>query len=429
MGSDIGQLTDAISVAEFTRGIRSVLEGNFPHVRVFGEVIGLARPRSGHIYLTLKDCTGEDAQVSVMIWRDRAQALRFPLEDGLLVVVQGHLAVYPPRGSYQVVAAKVEPAGQGTLLLAFERLKQKLLNEGLLDPARKKALPPMPREIGVITSPSGAAIHDVLRSIYRRFPARVRIFPSRVQGEGSADDVVSALDAVDRYRGPLDVVILARGGGSLEDLWTFNEEKVARRVALCSRPTISAVGHEVDVTLVDLVADLRAQTPTEAGELVVPDYRQLGATVGDLGQRLRQALSRRHRESWNGVQQEFHRLRQASPEARLLRTTEELKRVGSALRKGLYNRLREWQDSLSISGEKLEALSPYSVLKRGYSITLKSAESSREPDESPVVHPRTVLRKATEVEIGEELSIVLGEGEVDVRVLRIRSTHETGSEQ
>lgn len=411
------QVQDAVSVGQITRDIRAVLEGTFPHVRVFGEVVGLARPRSGHIYLTLKDCTGEDdAQISVVIWRDRAQALRFPLEDGMLVVVQGHVALYPPRGAYQIIAASVQPAGQGTWLVAFERLKEKLLREGLFEAERKRPLPFMPREIGIITSPTGAALHDVLRSLFRRFPAAVRVFPSRVQGEGSADEIVAALDAVDAYQGPLDLVILARGGGSLEDLWTFNEERVVRRVAECTRPTIAAVGHEVDVTLVDLVADVRAQTPTEGGEIAVPDYRQLVAAAVEDGTRLCRAFERCHRDAWNRSVQWRQRLLQASPESRLRHASERLQMLGSALQKSLYNRFREWDDLLAISGEKLEALSPFSVLKRGFSV-VRHPESGEELPSGAARGPR-IVRSATEVEVGDELQILLGAGKLDVRVLR-----------
>ena len=396
----------ALSVGELSAQIRDLLQGTFSRVRVHGEIVGLARPGSGHIYFSLKDDSGvADAKISAVLWRDRARRLRLSLEDGLKVTVEGRISVFEPRGVYQIVVDQVSPAGRGALLVALERLKEKLQTEGLFDPARKRPLPFLPRCIGLITSPSGAAVRDVLQSLHRKFPSHVRIFPVRVQGEGSATEIVAALKAIARQPRLVDAVILARGGGSLEDLWTFNEEKLVRAVASCPVPTISGVGHEADGTLVDLVADVRAQTPTHAGDLVVPNMLQLAATVQDGGGRLRAAGERQLR----GVSERLADLRgrylRASPEQRIRLGLERLQVLSDALKKALYNRLRQWEDQLLIFGEKLDALSPLRVLGRGYSLVRTDAGE--------------IVRQVSQLLIDQRLRILLGEGEVDVRIVEI----------
>lgn len=402
--------TDALSVGELTTAIRGLLEDAFGRVRVHGEVVSLARPGSGHVYFHLKDEDGREngARVSAVLWRDRARRLRFLLEEGQRVVVEGRLTVYAPRGTYQIVAESVRPAGQGALLLALERLKERLRRDGLFDVGRKRPLPPFPRRIGLITSPGGAAIRDVLRSIHRKFPAHVRIIGARVQGEGAADEIVRALRVFGRHRDLVEVVILARGGGSLEDLWTFNEERLVRAIAECPLPIITGVGHEIDVTLADLAADVRAQTPTHAGELVVPDFRQLGGALGEGRRRLLRALGRQVRGARDGVVGLGNRLRRAGPERELGRLQTELGRRACALKKGLYNRLREWEDRTTRFGEKLEALSPLGVLRRGYSV-IRTPEGR-------------IVRTVTEVHGGDHLILLLADGEVDARALAARKS-------
>ncbi len=401
---------EALSVSEFTRQVKQLLEGAFSRAVVYGEVIGLSRPASGHLYFTLKDeRDGEKAQIAVVMWRDRAAKLRFPLDDGLLVVVEGRMTVYEPRGSYQIVAESVRPAGQGTLLLALERLKERLWKEGLFDPARKRPIPFLPRSIGIITSASGAAVHDVLKSIFRKFPAAVRLLPVRVQGEGSAEDIVSAFQILARQPDLVEVAILTRGGGSLEDLWTFNEEKVVRAVAAAPVPVISAVGHEVDVTLSDLAADVRAQTPTQAGELVVPDLGQILEALDNLRRRLEADISRKLEARFK----EAAHLGRSISIQRLFELAaghfEEVGRLGEALKKTLYNRLREWEDLFLLNTEKLSALNPLNILRRGYSMTMT-------PDGK-------VIRSVSSVKIGEEIAVVLAEGELGARVSAIRPSH------
>ncbi len=415
-GVSVSSPPDALSVGELTRRIRRILEGSFTAVRVHGEVVGLKRAGSGHIYFTLKDDSDDaDAQIAAVLWRSSVTRLRFALEDGLRVVVEGRLAVYPPRGTYQIVAERVRPAGQGTLLLALERLRARLWQEGLFDPGRKRPIPFLPDRIALVTSPDGAAVHDVLRSIYRKFPAWVRLLPVRVQGEGAADDIVEALELLGRVPAMADVAILARGGGSLEDLWTFNEERVARAVAACAVPTICGVGHEIDVTLADLAADVRAQTPTHAGELVVPHLGEIGGLLTEGARRLGDALERRVERLEHEVDRAGRVLASRSPADTLERLRLTVESLGTTLQKTLYNRFREWEDQLLLHGEKLRALGPLDVVRRGYSLVVDSAGR--------------VVRSVDEVAEGEELTVVLTEGELRVRVVerrRDRSFPERG---
>ena len=256
------------TVSELTGRIKATLERGFAEVALRAEVSNVARPRSGHIYLVLKD---DAAQVRAVLWKTEAQRLVFDLVDGLAVTVWGKLAVYAPRGEYQVTIRKIEPEGIGALELAFRQTVARLAAEGLFDPERKRPLPRFPRRIVVVTSPSGAAVRDLLQVIGRRWRASdILIAPARVQGVGAAEEVAEAIALANRVAGA-DLVILARGGGSLEDLWAFNEEIVARAIVGSALPVVTAIGHEVDLTIADLAADRRALTPSEAGELCVPD--------------------------------------------------------------------------------------------------------------------------------------------------------------
>ncbi|HXX64370.1 MAG TPA: exodeoxyribonuclease VII large subunit, partial [Bacteroidota bacterium] len=278
---------EPLTVTELTRHIKQVLELGFPQLSVQGEVSNFKRHTSGHVYFTLKD---EGAQLSCVLWRSRAATMHFLPGDGLKVVASGRISVYEVRGSYQLDVQSIRPVGVGELQAAFERLKKKLAEEGLFDEARKRALPPFPRRIGIITSATGAVLHDMMNVFRRRFPSlEVILSAVRVQGAGASEEIVQALDAFNEF-GPPDVVILARGGGSLEDLWPFNEEPVARAIARSRAPVVSAVGHETDFTIADFVADLRAPTPSAAAELVVPDRRELLENVSDSWYRMHQAV-------------------------------------------------------------------------------------------------------------------------------------------
>ncbi len=283
-----------LTVSEITGAIKRTLEAGFGRVSVRGEISGLRRPASGHLYFTLKD---SDAQLRTVMFRGAAIGLRFLPADGVEVVAEGELSLYEPRGDLQLIVRRMVPSGLGALMQAFEALKRRLAGEGLFDPARKRPLPLFPRVIGIVTSPTGAAVRDLVHVIARRWPpAEIVLAPARVQGEGAAEEIAAALGRLDRWGGA-DVLIVGRGGGSLEDLWAFNEEPVVRAIAACRTPTVSAVGHEIDVTLADLAADLRAATPSAAAELVVPDRievaRALAAAAAKMAARLTRELGER----------------------------------------------------------------------------------------------------------------------------------------
>ena len=291
-----GRSDDApLTVSALTQLIkRAIVEHLPPTVSVTGELSNVSRPASGHLYFTLKDASSE---LRCVMWRSAASRLRFRPEDGLEIVATGGVDVYEPRGQYQFYARKLEPKGVGELELAFRQLRERLEREGLFDPAKKKPLPEYPQRLAVVTSPTGAAIRDIIKTIRRRFPCvTLSLWPVRVQGEGAAEEIAAGIKALNRLApqlGGIDLMIVGRGGGSLEDLWAFNEEVVARAIAASRIPVISAVGHEVDVTISDLVADVRAATPTAAAELAVPSLDEVLESVEAMTGRLRRAT--RHR--------------------------------------------------------------------------------------------------------------------------------------
>jgi exodeoxyribonuclease VII large subunit len=280
-----------LSVWEFTTQVKDLLESAFPEIWVAGEISNFARPQSGHCYLTLKD---DRAQLRAVLWRGTAARVRFDMHDGLEVICRGHLDLYAARGTYQLVIDDILPKGMGALELALRQLREKLAREGLFDPARKRPLPPFVRQIAVVTSPTGAAIRDFLQVLARRWRgANVLIVPARVQGDGAAEEIAAGIQIVNAMNRPVDCLVVARGGGSMEDLWSFNEEVVVRAIAASRIPVISAVGHEIDVTLSDLAADVRALTPSEAAELVAPASEDLLAGLRQYERRLAVALRSR----------------------------------------------------------------------------------------------------------------------------------------
>ncbi|MBI5378728.1 MAG: exodeoxyribonuclease VII large subunit [Nitrospirae bacterium] len=425
------------TVSALTRLLRESLEEAFPDVWVEGEVSNLRVPQSGHCYFTLKD---EGAQIRAVFFRNASRLLRFELLDGLAVIARGRVSVYAPRGEYQIVVEYLEPKGIGALQLAFEQLKERLAREGLFDPERKRPLPMLPRRVGIVTSPTGAALRDMLQILERRYAnLEILIYPVPVQGASAAPAIAQAVAELGE-RGDLDVLIVGRGGGSLEDLWAFNEEIVARAIAACSVPVISAVGHETDFTIADFVADLRAPTPSAAAELVIGRKEDLAATVATQRQRLALAFRRRF-EGWRlrlqgemralpDVGRALDRFRQRldelqerlaeapgrrfaqlrerlatrrgrleyqSPRARLERLRLALGEMRKGIRMAVTQRLRlarkEWE-GVSL---RLDALSPLAVLARGYSITRR-------------VPSQAVVRDASEVSPGEEVAICLHRG-------------------
>ncbi|UZK65740.1 exodeoxyribonuclease VII large subunit [Sphingomonas sp. M1-B02] len=292
-----GDNAAAMSVSELSSKLKRMVEGEFGHVRLRGEISGWKRAASGHAYLCLKDA---DAIIDGVIWRGAAAALAFAPQDGVEVIVTGKLTTYPSRSRYQIVIERMELAGEGALMALFEKLKAKLAGEGLFEASAKKSLPYMPRTIGVVTSPTGAVIRDILHRLADRFPSHVLVWPVKVQGEGSAAEIAAAIRGFDSIQpgGKIarpDLLIVARGGGSIEDLWAFNEEVVVRAIAACTIPVISAVGHETDTSLADFAADLRAPTPTAAAEIAVPVLADVRHTVATLALRT-ERCARRYQE-------------------------------------------------------------------------------------------------------------------------------------
>ncbi|HEX9886616.1 MAG TPA: exodeoxyribonuclease VII large subunit [Longimicrobiales bacterium] len=399
------------TVSQVNRAARLALEGGFRNLWVSGEVGSWTRAGSGHCYFTLKDRT---AQLRCVMWRTEAARLPMDPDEGMEVRVQGGLTVYEARGEYQLQVRRLEAAGEeGLWRLAFEKLRTRLDAEGLLAPERKRPIPRFPKAVGVVTSASGAALRDILTVIRRRAPwTRVVLRSARVQGEGAAVEVANALRALDRS-GLVDVVIVGRGGGSIEDLWAFNEEPVARAVAESSVPVISAVGHEVDVTISDLVADLRAPTPSAAAEAVVQDGRVLLDGLRVLPARLTRALRSAVERRRDLVARGRRRLEQGvalilEPRRRVVAEgTERLARGIMVLMEARRRRLAAFVD-------KLEALSPLATLRRGYAVAL--AEDGR------------VLRGVRQFREGAPFVLRVADGRVDCQTLATHSDSEDSGE-
>lgn len=380
-----------ITVTELNRRIKTLIERDLGTLWIEGEISNYRPASSGHIYFTLKD---EGSQIPVAFFKGQQRGLKCSLKDGLKVRVYGDITLYVERGQHQIVARAIEPAGQGDLQQAFEALKEKLMREGLFDPGRKRPLPFLPRHIGIVTSPTGAAIRDMLNILDRRFPnLHIVIAPVKVQGDGAAAEIARAIDLLNT-RSDLDVLIAGRGGGSIEDLWAFNEEVVARAIARSRLPVISAVGHEIDFTIADFVADLRAPTPSAAAELVVRPRADLESALRTLHFRLRQSLENRVLQ-WRGRlirasrSYVFHeprhvlrQYRQTLAGARLRLTgslrseyVERQQRVDeaqTALLNRMRARVREQSLVLQRLASQLRALGPRAVLERGYSITRRA---------------------------------------------------------
>jgi exodeoxyribonuclease VII large subunit len=396
------------TVSALTAEVKAVLEDSFPAIWVEGEISNFKHHTSGHMYFTLKDA---QAQIRGVMFRGHNRLLRFQPTDGLAVLVCGAVTVYERRGEYQITAEFMEPKGVGALHLAFEQLKAKLEAEGLFRDSRKRPLPLLPRKIGIVTSPTGAVIRDMLTIIARRFPGlEVLIHPVAVQGAGAAGEIAAALGRLGS-RADLDVLIVARGGGSLEDLWAFNEEIVARAVAACPIPVISAVGHETDVTIADFVADLRAPTPSAAAELVVAQRDELRQRVDEFTARGLSALQRVMAVRRSRVEMLGRHLLLLSPVARLARQADCLQ--------GLRRRLEAWWalfrtvrgERLARAAATLESLSPLGILGRGYSICF-------------ALPSRRILKATTEVDTGSAVAVRLHQGELECVVQAIHPVEE-----
>jgi exodeoxyribonuclease VII large subunit len=414
-----------LTVSELTTRLREVLEERFPAVWVEGEISNYRLYGSGHAYFTLKDA---DAQLHAALFRSRGRRIRFEPADGLHVLAFGSIEVYPQRGEYQLVVELLEPKGLGALQLAFEQLKARLQAEGLFDQARKRELPRFPRKIGIVTSTSGAAIQDMLRVIGRRFgELSIVISPCKVQGDGAAEDIAQALRDLNTL-GDVDVIIVGRGGGSIEDLSAFNEEVVARAIAGSKVPVVSAVGHEVDFTIADFVADLRAPTPSAAAELVVREKQAVVDTLVQLRARLERSAARPLRDLERRVDELTVRLRRgmrgevshashrATLATRALRASDPVARVTSGRHRleGLEARLiasfirrcDHARAGLQAAVARLDSLSPLAVLGRGYSLTRARTGE--------------FVRNASQVKAGDDVQVLLQQGSLDARVTATR---------
>lgn len=371
------------TVSEITNKIRSSLEHNFSNISIVGEISNIRRPNSGHIYLTLKD---KNAQLQAVVFRNTASKIKFELKDGMEVISFGSITVYEPRGQYQIIVDQIEPKGIGALQLAFQQLKEKLEKEGLFDISHKKPIPFIPGKIGIVTSPTGAAIKDILNIIERRFAnVEILLYPVKVQGDGAAEEIAEAIAELNKLP-DIDVIIVGRGGGSLEDLWAFNEEIVARSIYNSTIPVISAVGHEIDITIADLVADRRALTPSEAGELVVPQKDLLLDILEKCKSRLFQSLVNKIRllkDKLAGVASSYA-LRQ--PFDKLHRLQQRLDEFAQRLNLNITHTLNTEREKLLGIAGKLESLNPLNVLKRGYTIT------TRLEDNKPICFANSVSK-------------------------------------
>ncbi len=393
-----------LSVSDLTADLRRLLEDAFLCVWVGGEVSNFKKHASGHLYFTLKDA---EAQIRAVVWRSSAWRVRFQVKDGLEVIARGRVSVFPPRGEYQLVIDELQPKGMGALELALRQLKEKLFQRGWFDPKRKKRLPAYPRRIALVTSPSGAALKDMLRIIPRRWPvADILLCPVAVQGAGAAAEIAQAIRRLNELR-LAEVMIVGRGGGSLEDLWAFNEEIVAEAIFHSRIPVISAVGHQIDETIADLVADRRAATPSEAAELVVPDRVETSRCLADLRQRLTIGLRERLRAARKQVDALAQRRIFRQPYQWIRDNEQRLDewslRAGRAVRL-LLLRCRERVQS---HAAHLEGLSPLKVLGRGYSLTRREDGT-------------TLIRSADDVRVGERIATRLARGELLSRVEQVR---------
>lgn len=401
-----GHKADApLSISQLSWYLKQLVEEAVPRVWLEGEISDLSRPASGHFYFTLKD---DRSQIRAVVWRSTAQELKLSLKDGQSVICRGAVEVYPPRGTYQIVIDKIQPKGIGQLQLAFQELHKKLAKLGLFDPSRKKPLPKMPRRIGFVTSPTGAAIHDFLESadhIWSDF--HLYVIPVRVQGENAANEIARGIRLAQKMHPALDLLIVGRGGGSMEDLWCFNEEIVVRALAGCKLPTVSAVGHEIDVTLSDLAADVRAMTPSQAAQLVFPNRNEIESRLDQWERRIGSLTKNRIQRCKLLINNLASRSVLSKPHSLHQRRRQQVDDCEKQLRLA-FDRLNQLRrQRLGELARATEALSPLGVLQRGYSLTVN--ETGR------------TVRSARELETGERITTRLSEGIV---VSRVESTDD-----
>lgn len=387
------------TVSQLTRYIRELFEIDIrlQAVEVTGEISNFTRARSGHLYFTLKD---NEAQLKCVMWRSAADRMRFAPDNGDAVVAHGRISVYEASGVYQLYAERLEPAGRGDLALAFERLKQKLEDEGLFDPIYKKPLLPFPHKIGIVTSADAAALRDILNVLQRRCPlVSVLIAPTLVQGETAPPQIIRALQWLDG-RSDIDTIIVARGGGSMEDLWAFNDEQVARAIFAAQHPVISGVGHETDFTIADFVADLRAPTPSAAAELAVPDLAEIRPSVQAMQARLVSNMTAHLAANQREVDTLSRALTHLSPRLRLDSSRQRVDMLTARLDRAINKQLDRWQHQLLVVAARLTAVGPLATLSRGYAIIRD--ENGR------------IIRSTQQVTSNVKLSVQVADGEFEV---------------
>jgi len=392
------------TVSELNRKVKGILENSFPVIWVCGEISNFTWHSSGHMYFTIKDST---AQLHCVMWKEYNQHLFFTPREGLMIQVRGKISLYEKSGQYQLLVYQMEQQGVGDLRLAFERLAAKLRSEGLFDHRHKKPLPRFPEHIAVVTSPTGAAIRDIEGVISRRFPAvRILLFPATVQGRGAAREIAESIEEINQD-GTADIIIVGRGGGSPEDLWAFNEEIVARAIFASRIPVVSAVGHEIDMTISDLVADLRAPTPSAAGEMVVPDGREVMVLLQTLQARMKRAAKHLATERGRYLQglKNSHGMRR--PRDLIEHQRQNLRSQAGHLHTVAERHRRDLRNRLQARAEKLAALDPSAVLSRGYSIC------RRLPDE-------TVLTDAGSLHKEDIIEVTMARGSIEGAVTRVR---------
>lgn len=382
------------TVSELTKYLRQILENSFPAIWVEGEISNFTYHTSGHMYFSLKDA---GSVIPCAMFKRSNERLKFKLKDGLKVIAFGKISVYEPRGSYQFIIEEMEPKGIGALQLQFQQLKEKLQKEGLFDQSHKVPIPNLPTKIGIVTSPTGAAIRDILNIARRRFSnIEIIIYPVRVQGEGSKDEIADAIRHFNALNN-IDVMIVGRGGGSLEDLWAFNEEIVARAIYDSKIPVISAVGHEIDFTIADFVADLRAPTPSAAAELVIPRKDDLVNSITTNTTRLKNALV----NIIDMMSQRLTRLRESYALKQPMKMVEQYEQMIDDLRKDMAIRVEHLvtrrAERFNLLTQKLEALSPLSILNRGYSISARLRDGK-------------IIKEVNDVTVGDKIETKLGKG-------------------
>ena len=399
---------DVMSVSELNGFIKSLIDGNrtLSAVTVRGEISNFKYHSSGHLYFSLKD---EEGQIRAVMFRSSAARLKFRPESGMRVIAHGSVSVFVRDGSYQLYVNGMQPDGIGALYLAYEQLKEKLTVEGLFAPEAKLPIPRIPRRIGVITSPTGAAVRDIINVIRRRFPqADVFLYPALVQGDGAVESLIRAVDYFDRSR-LCDTVIIGRGGGSIEDLWAFNDEGLARRIYSATVPIISAVGHETDFTICDFVSDLRAPTPSAAAELAVPDVRELAMTVDGYADRLKNALQNKYVIARDRLSMLSERISSRTMLTRIEGLRGDVEHLSSVSEAAMRRKVADAGAGLSAMAAKLSALNPLSVLARGYAVV--STDGGR-------------AVSASELSVGDDISVRVTGATIDAKITNITENGE-----